>query len=263
MKPLLNASLAAWFVLSGVSLPGQCPGSTATTINLTSSSATPGCTTVSSGTSVTFADASGAGHTLVIETGISSSASLTVPAGGSAAIGFTGGSATGDPVNYMCTQSQHTDSGVIWVTCVGCSATYPTAPGTDYRAAGGTNETPYTNGTQVYTGKAGDLFSVDNFSPMHTYDLVPLVLAAQVFPTGFPPPSISPFVHLNLGAFVLVNGAVGPIYQVVAPSGSRFHFLIPPGFAGSSVLFQSFAMSALAPNGVFAPSNGVELRIIP
>ena len=74
------------------------------------------------------------------------------------------------------------------------------------------------------------------------FDRLPIILAAEAFPTGGPPPGGIPGVadvHVSVGATFIVNGLPpGPFPQVLLPGGNGFTFLVPSGLGGVSVMFQ-------------------------
>jgi hypothetical protein len=101
----------------------------------------------------------------------------------------------------------------------------------------------------------------------------PLLLAANLYPTGTPAPAPTPGfpgLILDPNAFILiVNGLFcsGAGCPAVQSGGTNYAVQIPPGLAGYSILLQAFAVPApgtttppLA-NGLFAGSEGHEIRV--
>ena len=106
-------------------------------------------------------------------------------------------------------------------------------------------------------------------SLLGTFDLVAPLLVGQFFTTGAPPIPPAGFAQVHVDPtspfFVLVfdggNGPFGP--QIMPPGGMTLSFHIPAGLVGNSFMFQGFASTSIAANGIFACTNGHEIRFIP
>jgi len=53
-------------------------------------------------------------------------------------------------------------------------------------------------------------------------------------------------------------GPFGP--SVVIPGGNQMTFVVPSGLAGFNILLQALTLSPAAANGVYAASDGHEIR---
>jgi subtilisin family serine protease len=135
-------------------------------------------------------------------------------------------------------------------------------PGTDgdFRMVGARNATPGLFGATALEVSAADLVHLSLRSPGGTHHGHPFLLGAQVFPTTGPAPGGVPaYLHLDPhAAVILVNGMVGPLFQVVLPGGTPLTLLVPEGASGNSVMLQSVVVP---PIGNCEFSDGLELRI--
>ncbi len=141
---------------------------------------------------------------------------------------------------------------------------YP-GTGEDFELRSGVNGPPtHGAGVDVKTAQANDAIAIALISPGGAFNGVPLLLAAQIFPTGFPPSGgILAGLHLSVpGLFLLVPA--GPIgwTPVLLPGGSIYGFALPGGLAGQSVLFQGGAVTPAAVNGLLALTDGHEIRVL-
>lgn len=110
---------------------------------------------------------------------------------------------------------------------------------------------------------AGDELLVGFLSPGGTLDFTEPLLLGQLFdadasPTAvFPGIAVDPFIVP--GPVLLFDGNIpgSPVGDLLLPPGG-FTFLafIPPALSGWSFLFQAYAFSGLAGNGVFASTTG-------
>lgn len=120
-----------------------------------------------------------------------------------------------------------------------------------------------TSAASVRTVHAGDIVDVFYGSLFGTFVGANPAVVIQTF-YGTPPtsPPAFPEVHVNSGALLLDAGydSVGP---VLLPDEGRFigGLVVQPGFAGTDVIFQGFAVSAVADNGFFASTPGIVLEV--
>lgn len=162
---------------------------------------------------------------------------------------------------------------VAYDTQLGISELHP-GTGDDLDLYSGLNVPPTTGpGEEVKDASTFDLLNLRIVSPSQQLVGAPLLLAANLFPTGSPAPTPTMgFPGLVLDPFTLffiVNGAFcsGPGCPVVQPGGTNLSFQIPPGLAQYSILLQAFALPAPGTttpplvNGLFAGSEGHEIRI--
>lgn len=137
---------------------------------------------------------------------------------------------------------------------------YP-GSGADLVFMTGVNESPAPGyGAGIRTALPNDLLNVGIVSPQGAFDLAPILLAAQAFPTGGTVPGgLYPFLHLDpYQAVILVNGLAGPLAHVVLPQGTAFTFLIPQGLTGWSVMLQAAAVTSSGQGGF---TDATELRV--
>ena len=115
---------------------------------------------------------------------------------------------------------------------------------------------------------AGDTLLVSISSPNGAFVGVPPFLAGQLFTPGSPPATLPtlPTILLDLTSPMLVlfsgfdSTPLGPI--LLPPGGMSFQFAIPTGLTGQSLMLQNVAVTPTAANGVFASSNGKEIRFL-
>lgn len=94
----------------------------------------------------------------------------------------------------------------------------------------------------------------------------PMLFALQPYPSG-PPMGLNPFLlgsvmDPNLPGISLFGFGGGPLGpMILAPSGMDVAFQIPPGLEGTTVRLQGYVISPNAANGVWAGTNGIDLRI--
>lgn len=157
------------------------------------------------------------------------------------------------------------------VTQQSSASPYPGTPGADFVMLSGVNELPRTGlGHYVKAAVTGDVLQVRVGSPGGSLDGMPLVLAANLFPTGLPPaPSVLlPGLALDpTKAFLLLNGLGGGVFSPVviplAQGGSVWSMRMPPALDGMSILLQALAFplgGTVPPNGIFFASEGHEIR---
>lgn len=156
---------------------------------------------------------------------------------------------------------------VVYDTLLGGPSKFP-GTGEDLRLFSGVNGPPTSGpGNDVESAVALDLLALRVESPNGTFDYAPLVLAANLFPTGSPPVTGIPGLALDPIQLVpILNGfgCAGFGCALVLPGGTGIDLLIPPTLGGHSVLIQAFALQGgLTPpaNGVFAGSDAHEIVI--
>jgi hypothetical protein len=108
----------------------------------------------------------------------------------------------------------------------------------------------------VRLAPGGSTATAGCWSPTGSLNGALAVIVADLFATGSPPVHpLFPTVHTGSQPIVVH----GPIALGVATS--PWTFAVPAGFAGLSLMLQPIALSAAAPNGVFAAGNAHELRL--
>ncbi len=115
-------------------------------------------------------------------------------------------------------------------------------------------------GASVKSAAAGDLLNLCLGSPSGTFSGAPLLLVAQIMPSGTPLSNPLPPPLQNLWIFpftIIFDGttSIGPLGSnfVVGQSGPVYVFQVPAGLSGSQVAFQSAVIApGIAANGVFA-----------
>lgn len=158
---------------------------------------------------------------------------------------------------------------VVYDTLLGGPVKYP-GTGEDLRLFSGINGAPTTGpGADCKDATAGDVLNLRIESPNGTFDYAPLLLAANVYPTGSPAPTpvIAGLVLDPASLLILVNGVRcgGFGCAAVLPGGTHMNFPIPSGFMNQTVLLQAFALPipgmTPAANGIFVGTEGHEIRI--
>ncbi|MGE0145499.1 MAG: hypothetical protein AB7I19_05455 [Planctomycetota bacterium] len=145
-------------------------------------------------------------------------------------------------------------------------AAYP-GSGDDLRIATGLGgATPsFGPNNDIKSTAGGVVLEVNVSSPLGTFDLLPYFLFGQPFVTNAPPIPSIPGVYLDFSrpVFVLIGPSAPPFGgPVVRPgTGSSVFFLMPPGFAGTSLMLQGVVASPLANNSVLAITDGHEIRL--
>jgi hypothetical protein len=144
-------------------------------------------------------------------------------------------------------------------------------PGTneDLTMSTGVNANELTTGVGYFvkTVTSGNTAQVKVASTANTFNYEEYVLMAQGFPTGNPPfPPAAPGVVLSIsGLTFMIGGPTSPIGPVLLPpGGTTVAFQVPPGLAGTSVIFQGAVVTHTAPlaaNGVFATTPGHVFQI--
>ncbi|MEM7310351.1 MAG: integrin alpha [Planctomycetota bacterium] len=147
-------------------------------------------------------------------------------------------------------------SGRASVYC-GASTSYPgTNEDLVQKSVTGETATPITDNVKKIS--AGQLLRIEVDTPSLTFDDLIWATFAQVFVTSGPAPqdAIYSAVHLNLTAspapFLIAVGKMGQD-TLLGP--------IPAGLEGLSVMLQSFTVTPLAANGLFAATDGHEFQI--
>lgn len=136
-------------------------------------------------------------------------------------------------------------------------------PGTneDIETATGVNGTPLSGPAHHRKeAAAGDFIDVTMQSPGQTFTNLNAVMVAQFFFPGFPPISPAPGIHVNEFGFGAIIAIDSPALMM---GGEGVQFTMPPGVEGLSLMFQSFVLSTLTSNGIYATSPGYELAIVP
>lgn len=130
-------------------------------------------------------------------------------------------------------------------------------PGTDDAielGIGVARPAPPADGRYVTNAKPRDSVTAAPRSPLDAYLGEPFLLLAQVFPTGNPPTSPTPLLHLD-APIVLLSGDRMPRVQ---PEAS---LVLDERVAGMSVLFQGVVLSPATANGWVALTHGHEVRV--
>lgn len=149
----------------------------------------------------------------------------------------------------------------------------PTLPGTgeDVQQATAVNSpggaiNPLTTGGgfDMKSASAGDAIMVQVTSPGGTLDFTPITIVAQLFTTGAPTP-VGPLPGLHItttGAVLLLNPFTPPLglAPIIAPGGSVYSFITPPGLSGNSTILQTLALTSGAANGFFATSSAHQIQ---
>lgn len=146
------------------------------------------------------------------------------------------------------------------VTIFNSQVPYPGTQGGDLDLGTGVNAAPTSGlGNWIKTATALDHISLSLVSPMGNYDLQPYVILAQPFTTGTPPAATIPglvWLDLTQPYAILVN--IDPfLTKVLAPGGSLYSFVMPPGFAGQSILFQG-----ACPTPALSVTDGYEIQVM-
>jgi hypothetical protein len=111
-----------------------------------------------------------------------------------------------------------------------------------------------------------DQLLVKTDSPNSTFLFAPVLLGMQAFPTG------GTLVGTPGLPGVLLDGSVPGIFltdfgpspfgaALLPPGGVTLAFLVHPALVGSTVRVQSYVISPLASNGIYAASNAVDLAV--
>lgn len=120
-----------------------------------------------------------------------------------------------------------------------------------------------TTATSVRIATPGDTIDLYYGSLFGTFaDAFPLA-ALQLY-IGSPPvgPSNFPEIHLGTGAIIIESAFDGTAPLRLGEEGrSLSGFYIPPGTAGIDMMFQGFAVTPDAANGLFATTPGIVLKI--
>ena len=119
----------------------------------------------------------------------------------------------------------------------------------------------------IETATAGDIFQIHFSSPDGTYHYEPPYVAASFFMTGSPPAGHPSFndIHLDINnSVVLVRGTeptvLGPAV-VILPGGNGHAWIMPPGIAGFSILFQVVVRDSSV-TSTLVLSDGHEVRMM-
>lgn len=145
----------------------------------------------------------------------------------------------------------------------------PPYPGSseDLLLATGVNGPPTSGlGTFIKNAPAGASLTIRLTSPGGTLTGLVPIIAGSLFLTGNPPASHPGFpeIHFNLAmSIVLLDGFNGPFGVVLLPpSGVTLNYVTPSGLAGQSILVQGAILTPTATNGLFAITDGYEVRFL-
>ena len=116
--------------------------------------------------------------------------------------------------------------------------------------------------TSLFTPQSVALFGASDRvdSVGGAFDLLPLFVVADSFPTGNAPPGALPGIAISSPGIVVVNG-LGVVWNGLLPGGTNYSLLVPPGLAGFSVRFQAVIITTLAANATFASTDAHEIRV--
>lgn len=125
-------------------------------------------------------------------------------------------------------------------------------------------------GTPIKLANPGQALVIDLSSPMGMNNFLPIIVAAQIFYSGFPvgSPLGFPYVHMRLGnvAFdpaIVFDGNQAPIgFGLLPPSGFALAATVPLGLSGLSVMLQGYTVSVASANGIFAATDAHEIRFL-
>ncbi|MDF1799227.1 MAG: hypothetical protein P1V81_08640 [Planctomycetota bacterium] len=124
----------------------------------------------------------------------------------------------------------------------------------------------HVNQTPGLDVQAGDFVTSTMFSPNQTFTGNPMLYALQPYASGPPmgvnptlPGSVMDTTQPGVALFGFGGGPLGPV--VLPPGGQDVAFVIPPGLTGITVRLQGYVISPLAGNGVWAGTDGRDLRI--
>lgn len=155
---------------------------------------------------------------------------------------------------------------IIEVNYASASVAFP-GTGEDLQLLSAINANPLTIASPK-NANSGNTVTLQVTSPGGTFTNRELVVIAQGFVTGSPPfPPVAANIHMSLpGLVILLGGDVGPFGPVVLPAaGTTLSFVVPPGLAGNSAIFQAVIVTFTAPlalNGLYASTIGHEIRIM-
>ena len=172
--------------------------------------------------------------------------------------------AAGNTVSVTVTADDGTVTGTPVQKSVVISAGYP-GSGDDFELRSGIGGAP-SLASHVVSVQPGDPLLMLLVSPQGGLIGKAPLLVGQFFVPGSPPvgPPGFAFVHLDLAQpiFVIFDGSNGFPFgpSLLPPGGMPFFFSVPAGFAGTSFMMQAFAFTSAAQNGIFAATNGKEIR---
>lgn len=112
----------------------------------------------------------------------------------------------------------------------------------------------------VHTVAPGTYVTFNTLSPGGTFTGTPVVIAAEVAPTGTAPLGLFPAIcHTQTGpAYLILLG--NPTAVALPSTGLPISFAYSGGLTGLSATIQSVVYSASAANGAWATNDAVELR---
>lgn len=161
---------------------------------------------------------------------------------------------------------------VVYDTLLGGPILLP-GSGEDLRLFTGVNAAPTTGpGYDVKTATAFDVLNLRIESTNGTFNFAPMLLAANVYPTGspkpVPPASLPSLVFDPFQMIVLANGYTCGGFGCfsVLPGGTQLGFAIPAGLSGQNIVMQALAipipgMGPAPINGFFAASEGHVIQV--
>ncbi len=122
------------------------------------------------------------------------------------------------------------------------------------------------NGCHRKTAQAGDLFDLQVSSPAGGFNFATLVVYAQPFATGGPPPMTAGFpglwIDLLSPKYAVFNGIANPMGGGLDPAGFSFGpIVVGPALVGQSVMIQGGVLSPMASNGLYATTAGHEIVV--
>lgn len=104
-------------------------------------------------------------------------------------------------------------------------------------------------------------------SPQGSLIGTPYLMVGDGFPTGSPPPSLFPGLHVNPFTFFVLRDGFTPLPGGLVPglswTGNGLYLQVPPGISGISLLVQGAVLTPLATNGIVAITDGHEIQIYP
>lgn len=137
-------------------------------------------------------------------------------------------------------------------------------PGTFEDLAAQRDFTDVTAGNDVIPMAVGDDVHYRVFSVLSTFvGEGPLFVFASLLPTGASLPSLFPGLWLDPSAVVLVNASIPGAPTQLPALGYSLVFQHPGlGLSGTSIFLQGIVTTSVATNGIFAGTNGLELRLM-
>lgn len=112
-----------------------------------------------------------------------------------------------------------------------------------------------------------DLVTLEAISPSGSFDGATLVVYAQTFTSGTPAPSTpgltGVWIDLLAPHYAIFDGLSAPFGGGLAPGGFAFGpVVLDPTLAGQSVMLQAGVITPTAANGLYAATDGHEIRVL-